>query len=107
MLHSELFDLVPHLHAMYQRGSAADSRSNVNRLGHLFGIGTLFQTRLGERIDAIQTLDGVRDCQGDERFLAFAECALGNTAEYHALNFCHSGPASSPISENRARSLAL
>ena len=59
MLHSELFGLVPHLHAMYQGRSAADSRSHVNRLGHLFDIGTFFETGLGERIDAIRALDCV------------------------------------------------
>src|SRR5258705_458940 len=72
-LHAELLRSLAHLHAVDERGAAADGDRDVERLGHLLEIGAFLLAVLRVGVDAVRALDGMRHRERDEALLARRE----------------------------------
>src|ERR671934_1527809 len=68
-------DVLEHLHAVHERGAAADRRRDVQRLGHLLEVGALRERLLRVRVDAIRALHHLRHGERNQRLLACRQCA--------------------------------
>ena len=97
-LHAELVGHVAHLHAVHQRGTAADGGRHVHRLGHLLQVRTLLQAGLGVGVNAVGTLHRVGHRQGDQRLLPFRQGAFG---EYRPIPLAEFVPQLACVSPDR------
>ena len=65
------------MNAVDQGSTPSDGGNHMHGFGHFCQIGPFFQTGLGIGIDAIGTLNRVRDRQGNEGFFTFGQFAFG------------------------------